>query len=390
MARLLPPWMFPDSRYDFSSTQTDTLMEETARLYQCINDIVEAYDKLMVDVKALIKEYQDNGNKTLDDFKEEITKLCHDFIVEVDRKIEYQNDLIDENLAKNKELLDNKTAESLANIQALFDELVATFETMSARFMEEYTAISDKIDDFEAMFTDNVNQIVVKLINELAIDGVALGLTYDASNEALTVKESTGGIEVTNGLEITSYTDTGYPATGIYHGTSIPAAAFYSSSSYGVPYLRDISLTLDENITTIGKYCFYGCTNLTINKLPDALTKIDANAFQYCTNLVIDTIPAINNLGNECFRGCKNITKLTWLATTPTPISSEFRDTGLTTLILPNATSVSSFSSTAFTNTPIASGTGAIYVPDNMVDSFKTGNWSSLADYIHPISEYTE
>lgn len=41
-----------------------------------------------------------------------------------------------------------------------------------------------------------------------------------------------------------------------------------------------------------------------------------------------------------------------------------------------------------FQNTPIASGTGYVYVPDNMVETYKTAtNWSTYADQIKPISE---
>lgn len=44
-----------------------------------------------------------------------------------------------------------------------------------------------------------------------------------------------------------------------------------------------------------------------------------------------------------------------------------------------------------FTNTLIASGTGFIYVPDALVESYKTAtNWSTYADQILPLSEYVE
>ena len=44
----------------------------------------------------------------------------------------------------------------------------------------------------------------------------------------------------------------------------------------------------------------------------------------------------------------------------------------------------------AFTNTPISYGTGFVYIPDNLVSSYKTAtNWSALANSIKPISEYT-
>ena len=46
---------------------------------------------------------------------------------------------------------------------------------------------------------------------------------------------------------------------------------------------------------------------------------------------------------------------------------------------------------TAFADTPIENGTGYIYVPDNLVNTYKTAtNWSNFADKIKPISELEE
>ena len=42
----------------------------------------------------------------------------------------------------------------------------------------------------------------------------------------------------------------------------------------------------------------------------------------------------------------------------------------------------------AFNNSSISTRTGYIYVPDNLVDSYKTAtNWSTYANQIKPISE---
>ena len=45
----------------------------------------------------------------------------------------------------------------------------------------------------------------------------------------------------------------------------------------------------------------------------------------------------------------------------------------------------------AFYQTPIENGTGYVYVPDELVDTYKTAtNWSVFADQIKPISELEE
>ena len=45
----------------------------------------------------------------------------------------------------------------------------------------------------------------------------------------------------------------------------------------------------------------------------------------------------------------------------------------------------------ALYNTPIAKGTGYIYVPDALVNDYKKAtNWSVFANQIKPLSEYVE
>ena len=62
----------------------------------------------------------------------------------------------------------------------------------------------------------------------------------------------------------------------------------------------------------------------------------------------------------------------------------------LTTVIL-RKNSVCELTGTgAFTDTPIGKGTGYIYVPSALVDSYKTAtNWSTYADQFRALESYT-
>jgi hypothetical protein len=60
----------------------------------------------------------------------------------------------------------------------------------------------------------------------------------------------------------------------------------------------------------------------------------------------------------------------------------------LAKLILRSNTLCALSSAGAFTSTPIAKGTGFIYVPDDLVDTYKGAtNWSTYANQIKGISE---
>jgi hypothetical protein len=64
----------------------------------------------------------------------------------------------------------------------------------------------------------------------------------------------------------------------------------------------------------------------------------------------------------------------------------------LNTLILRYADGVPALSNkNAFTSTPIALGTGYIYVPQDLVEQYKEAtNWSLFADQIRAIEDYPE
>ena len=148
---------------------------------------------------------------------------------------------------------------------------------------------------------------------------------------------------------------------------------------------------LPNTIATIGSYAFHGCSSLSLTKLPDSLTSLKNYAFASCTSLTKVEVPAgVTLVTNSSFRTCTGLTELTYKGDiTSFEIQAFYGDTSLAKIVLPNVTSVPTLTNTnVFYNTPIAKGTGLIYVPDTLVDSFKTAtNWSTYADQIKPISE---
>lgn len=67
---------------------------------------------------------------------------------------------------------------------------------------------------------------------------------------------------------------------------------------------------IPNNITTIGLYCFYGCTNLTEIILPNEVTTLSNQCFYNCSNLEKIDIPlTVTTIGSYCFYGCSNLNK---------------------------------------------------------------------------------
>ena len=114
-----------------------------------------------------------------------------------------------------------------------------------------------------------------------------------------------------------------------------------------------------------GQYCFNNCTKLANVNVP-MVEKVNSYSFGACTQLKHLNLPNCKSIGDYAF------------------FSSRY----LTTLVLGASTVCTLYNTSAFTSTPIASGTGFIYVPDDLVDSYKAAtNWSTYAAQIKPMSE---
>ena len=186
----------------------------------------------------------------------------------------------------------------------------------------------------------------------------------------------------------------------------------------------------NDRITTVGVCAFLGCQALTAIDLPN-VTQVNRNAFESCIWLSTTNLPKVTELDREVFfssgiqqadfplattigRGCfqmtTNLTSANLPLVTALPADAfrnssirtadfaavtninrtAFTDcTSLETLIIrtPSVCVISDIS-VALRGSKIAAGTGYIYVPDNLVDSYKAAtNWVALANQIKPISE---
>lgn len=185
----------------------------------------------------------------------------------------------------------------------------------------------------------------------------------------------------------------------------------------------------NDRITTVGVCAFLGCQALTAIDLPN-VTQVKRNAFEACIHLQTINLPKVTDLGSGAFAssaiqqadfpsvttigdGC--FQKAIYLTSANLPLvtalpADAFRNSPIQTA---DFAAVTNINRTAFTDcqsletliirTPsvcvisdilvalrgskIASGTGYIYVPDNLVESYKAAtNWVALANQIKPIS----
>ena len=151
-------------------------------------------------------------------------------------------------------------------------------------------------------------------------------------------------------------------------------------------YGSEIKVLDSKYILNIASYKFYGSDLTTIN-LPEC-TSIGGRAFHYCTNLTTVNLPECTSIGEYAFYNCTSLTTVNLPKCTSIRSYTFSSCTNLTTVILSNNQVVTLMHPSAFNNSAISTRAGYIYVPDNLVDSYKTAtNWSSYANQIKPLSE---
>lgn len=178
---------------------------------------------------------------------------------------------------------------------------------------------------------------------------------------------------------------------------------------------------VDDKVTSLRYHAFYYCGNLESISLPSC-TKINGgSAFFYCSNLTAINLPMLTEIegGSQMFEEARKIQEVNFpnLTTIGGSTTRMFRRCEkVTKIALPKlgGTTLQTYMFTycyqlhtlilggdtlnplANTNALSTAGTESsiplsIYVPDDLVDTYKTAtNWSTYADKIKPMSELEE
>lgn len=158
--------------------------------------------------------------------------------------------------------------------------------------------------------------------------------------------------------------------------------SFLSDNNIDRSSIIQVSLPLLRYIG--GFSIFASCSNLISVSLP-ACENVGAQAFRNCTSLYDVYIPNCSTVEAAAFRYCEALQSISLPVCSYIGIQA-FQSTNLNNIVL-GSTSVCRMSeSNTFDSTPIASGTGSIYVPASLVNAYKSARyWSYFSNRIYSI-----
>ena len=213
-----------------------------------------------------------------------------------------------------------------------------------------------------AVYTSTVRTypVVFKLASEDG--GTTLYPTTGTYNVAYGSTPVYGGVstETITSTRGDQYVFNGWsPEVGPITGATTYVVVFYDNSSVLTKYIKRTLDTYESNTaSTVGQYVFYNMTSLT-NVETSALT-----------------------IGDSAFYGCSNVEqfKLTGNGSGSIAANAFYNCSKVKRFIIRSNTMLTLSNSNAFTNT----GRSLIYVPDNLVDTYKAASqWSNLASRIY-------
>lgn len=98
MIKLLPHWVLTDVNPAFYDVESKTAVEQTARVYAKMQELIKEYNEFVNEVNKAIIEFTESTTKDYEEFNSCITKLVHDYITMLDEKIKIQDKKIEDTI----------------------------------------------------------------------------------------------------------------------------------------------------------------------------------------------------------------------------------------------------------------------------------------------------
>lgn len=135
--RHLPHWVLTDTLPAFYDCESATAIQQTAKLYGKIQELITIYNDFVRDVNRYITEFEDGIIKDFNCFQNCVIKTMNDYIESIDTKIELQDNKI-------QEAIDYMKNNLVSTVTTLFNQAVQNGD-IRATLLETYDSDNESL-----------------------------------------------------------------------------------------------------------------------------------------------------------------------------------------------------------------------------------------------------
>lgn len=133
----LPHWVLTDPQPAFYDCESATAVQQTAKIYAKIQELITLYNEFTNEVNKYITEFEDGIIKDFNCFQNCIIKTMNDYIQSIDTKIELQDNNIQEAIDYMKNNLVN-------TVTTLFNQAIQSGD-ITATLYEDYDSNDESL-----------------------------------------------------------------------------------------------------------------------------------------------------------------------------------------------------------------------------------------------------
>lgn len=181
----------------------------------------------------------------------------------------------------------------------------------------------------------------------------------------------------------------------------LPNATTVSSGAFG--YCKNLETVDLPLVTSIGSSAFNNCTKLKNVNLPKVTTfnpdGYSGSTFHNCSALEKIVLPSLKSIGGSrssngnTFLNCTSLKVVDFgVITSISGYEADFFEgCGALNTVIIRTDKVCTIMANMFANTPIASGSGYIYVPSARIEEYKANtNWNKYSEQFRAIEDYPD
>ena len=133
----LPHWVLTDTLPAFYDCESATTIQQTAKLYGKIQELITIYNDFVRDVNRYITEFEEGIIEDFNCFQDCVIKTMNDYIESIDMKIELQDNKIQEAIDYMKDNL-------VSTVTTLFNQALENGE-ITATLVETYDSDNESL-----------------------------------------------------------------------------------------------------------------------------------------------------------------------------------------------------------------------------------------------------